>query len=166
MAPELTKSDYPDSFLKQKWKRFVTFAAFSRKCTILRPNLLFGENPVLGRISRLFGQKVHFSGSGPPKHLPEPYVYVGFYAGGPEVGFWAQKCTSGLRNAKNGGIPLFLLKFACHLTFLPATWKMTKMTILGCENSKNLFYVEFQCGFNGTSPDQRARLLWSWFSVI
>ena len=106
---------------KAKRKRFVNSAAFSRKWSFLRSKPLFGEIPVLGRNSCLFGRKGHFSGSGPPKHLPEPYVYQGFYAGGPEVAFWPKKGTSGLRNGKNGGIPLFLLKWACYLILYRAT---------------------------------------------
>ena len=77
----------------------------SRKQRIL---VHFYEIPVLGRNSRLFGPKGHFSGFGPPKHLPEAYVYKGFNAGVRKVAFWAQKCTFGPRNAKKGGIPPFL----------------------------------------------------------
>ena len=40
-----------------------------------------------------------------------------------------KKCTYGLRNGKNGGIPLFLLKWACHLTLYRATWKKDQWTI-------------------------------------
>ena len=79
----------------------------SRKQRFLRN---FGEIPVLGRNSTLFGPNGHFSGSGPPKHLPKPYVYKGIYAGVPKVPFWAKMCTFGSRNAKNGGIPPFLQK--------------------------------------------------------
>ena len=48
-----------------------------------------------------------FFGPGPPKKLPERYVYVGFCAGGSRVAFWAQKSAFGLQNPKMGRISCF-----------------------------------------------------------
>ena len=67
------------------------------KMLFLRPNPFFGDNPVLVRNSSLSVPKVHFSGFGPPKHLPNAYVYKGFCAGGPKVAFGA----NGQKNDKN-----------------------------------------------------------------
>ena len=105
---KISKCDTFEQLFKAKKE---AFRELPRKWSFCAQNRFLGENPVLGRISCLFGQKGHFAGSGPPKHLPEPYVYVGFYAGGPEVNFGPKKGTFGLRNAKNAGIPLFLVKW-------------------------------------------------------
>ena len=66
---------------------------------------------------------MHFSGPRPPKHLPEPYGYKGFCAGGPKVHSGAQKCTFGARNAKKGGIPPFLGKWTGNVENRPVTLK-------------------------------------------
>jgi len=70
----------------------------------------FGEIPVFGWDSTLFGPKGPFSGFGPPKHLPNAYVYKGICAGVRKVPFWAKRTLLGPRNAKKGGIPPFLQK--------------------------------------------------------
>ena len=78
----------------------------------------------------VFWWKVHFSGPGPPKNLPERCVYKGFYAGAAKVPFWTKKSTFWPRNAKNRGIPGFLAKWACHLKMGSATWKSIKKALV------------------------------------
>ena len=45
---------------------------------------LFPQKSFFGEIS-LFGPKISFPAPGPPKNLPERYVYKGFWAGRPKV---------------------------------------------------------------------------------
>ena len=85
------------------FRLFAKFQLFARKT-------LFRENPVSERNSQPFWSETHFSGSGPPKNLPERCVYKGFYAGAPKVTFWTQKCTFWSRNAKKCGIPHIFVK--------------------------------------------------------
>ena len=59
---------------------------------------------------RYLAPKISFSASGPPKKLPERYVYHYFCAGGAEVPFWAQKSAFGLQNLKRAEILYILLK--------------------------------------------------------
>ena len=40
-----------------------------------------------------FHKKLHFSGLGPPKHLPDDYIYKGNYAGCQKDAFGREKCT-------------------------------------------------------------------------
>ena len=93
----------------------MTFFSFSRNSNFLREKRFFHENPVLERNSQLFWSKTHFSGSGPPKNVPEAYVYKGFWAGPPKDRFWAKKSLLGTRNAKNSEISLILVKTAGYL---------------------------------------------------
>ena len=59
---------------------------------------------------RFLAPKISFSASGPPKKLPERYVYHYFCAGGAQVPIWAQKSTFGFQNREISEIPHILLK--------------------------------------------------------
>ena len=72
---------------------------------------------------------MHFCGFGPSKHLEFAYVYVGFRAVVPKSPFRGQKCTFGGRNAKNGGIPPFLVKWRWHFKNRSGTLKKDQETI-------------------------------------
>ena len=48
----------------------------------------------------LFLSKTGFSASGAKKIAPERYVYVGFWAGAANVGFWPPRCVFSAPNHK------------------------------------------------------------------
>ena len=61
-------------------------------------------------ISLYFGIKSRFFASGPPKKLPEAYVYKGFRAGPSKELFLAEMTHFRRRNHKKRGICNILLK--------------------------------------------------------
>jgi hypothetical protein len=107
----------------------VIFSPFSRNFNFLREKHFFYENPVLEPNFHLFWSKPHFSGSGPPKNLPEACVYKGFWAGLPKDRFWAKKSLLGTRNAKNCEILLILGKRGKYLKKLGGSLKNHQETI-------------------------------------
>ena len=70
----------------------------SMKITKSEEKLNFDEFLDCWRLFPLFGAKSGFWEPGPPKKLPEPYVYKGFCAGGAGVPFWTQRSAFGPQN--------------------------------------------------------------------
>ncbi len=54
-----------------------------------------------------------FSGLGPPKHVPDAYVYTGDYAGCQKDAFGSEKCTFWASKLSKTVNPLNLMKLAC-----------------------------------------------------
>ena len=117
----------------------MSFFVFSQNSNFFGKKRFFHGNPVLEWNSQLFWTKPHFFGSGPPKNLPEACVYKGFWAGLPKDRFWAKKSPLGTRNAKNGEIPPFLVKWGWHLKKLGGSMKNHQETIGLRKKKRNLF---------------------------
>jgi hypothetical protein len=69
----------------------VTFWEVSRlfaKKAFMRGKQLFSVNSQFCAEFWIFREKLRFSGSGPPKDLPEACVYKGFRAGDPQSRIW------------------------------------------------------------------------------
>ena len=61
----------------------------------------------------LFDPKVHFSGLGLPKHVPDAYVYKGNYAGCQEDAFGSEKCIFWASKLSKTVNSLNLMNLAC-----------------------------------------------------
>ena len=112
-GPQINKIAHSGQLFKAETQAFREFWWVSAK---LRNFMNFCGIPEFWRNSALFWSKPHLSGPRPPKHLPEPYAYKGFCAGGPKVHSGARKCIFGARNAKNGGFPPFFWKTTVTVT--------------------------------------------------
>ena len=112
------------------WEVFSLFLEFLlfRPKTAFSPKFLFW-----GGFSPVSTQNWCFPPLGFQKNAPDPYVFVGFHAGGPKVPFWDPKSDFGPQNQKKGWIapknallgswpPRGAWHYKNHKYFLRNTW--------------------------------------------
>ena len=97
-------------------------------------------------IFRFPAPKISFSAPGPPKKLPERYVYEGFCAGGAEVQFWPKRALLGSEPPKRAAFQDFGRQRAGHSQKGVVTLKKVKYFLgnTGCfDMSKIMIFMKF-----------------------
>ena len=94
---------------------------------------------------------MYFSGLGPPKHVPDAYVYKGDYAGCRKDAFGSEKCTFQASKRSKTGKQLLFVNLACKSTPVAAARKKYQY-IIGCASVSGKCWItvfheiyDFQC---------------------
>ena len=129
---------------------FTISMHFRRNLKIDSENIFYGISAV-GVEFITFHQKVYFSGLGPPKHVPDAYVYKGDYAGCRKDAFGREKCTFQASKRSKTWKSLLFVNLACKSTPVAAARKKYQY-IIGCASVSGKCWMtvfheiyDFQC---------------------